>query len=196
MDTITSFVRQRRNLIAVSILLVIAQQTGITIDQINLLGNEFKLLSAYSVASLLWIPAIYWMIRYYQAVRDLGDLGFANKLSGVLNRTLLPRRAFQQYLRTADRPRDMSEASKATWDEPEVAHDLTGYRVKLKVHWHDAGRYTSASPDVFISHKEARWPVIRGWIYVLFHTSLFTEYALPPILFLIAVIQGVWLCAT
>ena len=64
-DLHASFVRQRRNLIAVSILLLITQQIEITINEINLLGNHFRLPSSFKVSSILWWPAIYWAIRYY-----------------------------------------------------------------------------------------------------------------------------------
>ena len=70
------FIRQRKNLITVSLLLIFAEISGIEINKINLLGNEVSLKNPNIVYIVLWMALFYWFARYYQYFRDLKGKGF------------------------------------------------------------------------------------------------------------------------
>ncbi len=71
------FIRQRRNLILISILLIFAQFSGgLLLEKINVFGNTTTLTNPIELESLLWIGFCYLFIRYYQYFHYSGPLGF------------------------------------------------------------------------------------------------------------------------
>lgn len=62
----TAFVRQRRNIIAISLILLFAETTGISVDHLNILGIDVELDNPDSVMNWLWAGYWYWLLRYYQ----------------------------------------------------------------------------------------------------------------------------------
>ena len=66
-----NFIRQRRNLMAISLVLFFYISSGIVIDTINILGNSFKITSSSNVGSFLHILWVYFSLRYYQYFRHL-----------------------------------------------------------------------------------------------------------------------------
>lgn len=74
-DLREGFVRQRRNLIISSLVLIFAQASGLTITKLNIFGNELGLAHPYSVITALWIATWYWAIRYYQYFTELKPIG-------------------------------------------------------------------------------------------------------------------------
>ena len=63
------FVRQRRNVIAISVVLMIAELVGIRFERISLLGNSFELVNPNGAMIALWVIYFYFLVRYYQYFR-------------------------------------------------------------------------------------------------------------------------------
>lgn len=74
------FIRQRRNLIVISLVLLFAETSELSINKLNVFGNELLIRNPVIVTAALWIAYIYWLWRYYVYFHDLGDKGFGNKL--------------------------------------------------------------------------------------------------------------------
>jgi hypothetical protein len=73
------FVRQRRNLIAISLLLAFTQGTGLTLTELNILGNKAILERQLAVEPIFWIAWGYLFLRYWQAFVEYGGPRFFNK---------------------------------------------------------------------------------------------------------------------
>jgi hypothetical protein len=82
------FIRQRRNLIIVSLSLLAALHYGLTLERINLLGNETRLPGPHSVAGFLWWFWAYFLWRYWTAFMDIEDRGIVRKYEDLVWRRL------------------------------------------------------------------------------------------------------------
>jgi hypothetical protein len=63
------FVRQRRNLMIVSLVLLFSEATELKVEKINVFGTELFVNHPYAVNVVLWVVALYWLVRYYQYSR-------------------------------------------------------------------------------------------------------------------------------
>lgn len=70
------FVRQRRNIILVSIVLVFADALGFKFNEINIVGNKVVLDHAVRVTPFLWVIWLYLLLRYWQAFQEYGGKKF------------------------------------------------------------------------------------------------------------------------
>src|SRR5690242_5439410 len=61
-----SFVRQRRNLIITSLLLLFALVYNFTLAELNILGNKLVMPESRPIAHFLWLPWFYFLCRYWQ----------------------------------------------------------------------------------------------------------------------------------
>ncbi len=78
----TQFVRQRRNLLVVSFLLLAFLSTGAELSHLNVFGNQIDLRRPLLVSWPLWIAWAYLLWRYYQHLHDLGNLGIRDAFVG------------------------------------------------------------------------------------------------------------------
>lgn len=73
-DDANFIVRQRRNLMVASILLVIAETYGLSYPEINILGNKLEFKFPIDVGNILVWAVLYFLLRFYQYFRYLrGD---------------------------------------------------------------------------------------------------------------------------
>jgi len=61
-----AFVRQRRNLMSISIVLLFYEFTGLRMNVLNVFGTTIQLEHPQRVTSILWFAAVYWLVRFYQ----------------------------------------------------------------------------------------------------------------------------------
>lgn len=66
--------RQRRNLVIISGILIVFDFTSITIDKVNLLGIHFLVGKPENLIIIAWVLWAYFLLRYYQYLRDEPDL--------------------------------------------------------------------------------------------------------------------------
>ncbi len=85
----SAFIRQRRNLILISLGLIASLHYGLTFEKINILGNETKLPGSEPVAGVLWWFWAYLLWRYITAFCDLGDCHIAEAYRNFLWRILI-----------------------------------------------------------------------------------------------------------
>lgn len=85
-DVRTGFVRQRRNLILISLVLLLAQIHQITFATINLFGTTLNLTPTLDPQPYLWVAFGYLLYRYHVYFYDIGEKGFGNKQKKRLGR--------------------------------------------------------------------------------------------------------------
>jgi len=77
--------RQRRNLILISILIIIFAEGGVVIEDFSLAGLKLKFKDFRIVYISLWIMFTYFFIRYYQYFKEEPDLGVEKAFWRKLN---------------------------------------------------------------------------------------------------------------
>lgn len=188
------FVRQRRNLIGISLVLLLYERLGIVIETINIFGNIARISNPSSLLVLLWIAWIYFLVRYYQYFRDVGDKGFYHAAFEKLRGLVRPRaqKKFQRWLiqnkenlfpdavsplRIEFRRVDLVENFWRHWKltmEVEVAFEANE---QSQGNVHTSQSLKNREVDLFWS--ELIWPRIRSAWHVLINTRLVTEYVGP-----------------
>lgn len=71
-DTHGMFIRQRRNLMGISIIVLFVTYSGLQFNKLNILGNEFTISNPRIINYSLWIAFAYWLMRYFQYMHELG----------------------------------------------------------------------------------------------------------------------------
>src|SRR6266516_3672268 len=69
------FVRQRRNLMAMSLVLLVADVH----NDIHLGPVIFLVHAPFTITTVLWLVWFYWLWRYYTSFHDIGERGFLRK---------------------------------------------------------------------------------------------------------------------
>jgi len=197
-DIAEGFVRQRRNLIVMSVVVFFAQYVGLDFKTISFLGNTADITDTGSVMSFLWILLVYWLARYIGYFYDLGDKDI--KAALYRRRTMLIGRAFlnKSVPRLA---RNELEGKYPLLASKKVRHKVTvsgatptlwslfslevdkRYLIKSL----DSGaenRFSITTEIPFI-----KVVILNIWtlLGIIFLTRLFTEYLLPFVLFLLPV---------
>lgn len=189
------FIRQRKNLIAVSLLLIFAETSGIEINKINLLGNEVSLKNPNIVYIILWMALFYWFARYYQYFRNLKDKGFKTTFFESMD-ALVSKIAFKNLFNDPNFIKTIEQEGKKHRAFSRKYHI---YKRSLK-HYEGAAEFLIGHvPDSGISKREKVIvefpqliiPLIRSFSHVLIHTRLFTEYISPFLFFLTPIIYKV-----
>ena len=189
MDIRSSFIRQRRSLIIISLLLLFAEISGITIRKINVLGNEVQIDNPSLVYVALWIAWIYWFIRYYQYFRDLDDKGFKTAFSKKMNAVAI-KKAIKRLLNNPQFNEQYPEkdGSRIYIDPERIVVDdtISYYKVYIEiVYGKPIGSGTLINKDIELSSYDLIIPKIRAGINLPLNTILFSEYILPFIIFLL-----------
>lgn len=172
-------IRQRRNLIGSSIALLIIEFGDVTLDKINILGNELKLNNSGSIQVAAFIACAYFLFRYYQYIQANNGMGLLKEYRGF-------RRAVAwQYAKIL-----------IDVDEPQLS-DVTAVGLRLSVVY-------STPIQNFIPNNGYQVPSLQLTIYrslliqmqVLFHltihTPLVTDYVLPYVLVTAAISAHLW----
>jgi len=190
------FVRQRRSLVAISLVLFFYQTSGVVIESINVLGNTLRLTNPPRVSAVLWIGWFYFLLRYYQHFRDTPDKGISAAYYGRLH--ILARRVAQKKFKRdfvpdekfADRKgplhfnfsrMEVFSAYPSFW-EIEVNADVS-YQTETGVASHHLG-----NRKLNLSRTELLIPRVRSLLHVIVDTRLVTEYFLPYLVALIPVV--------
>lgn len=198
------FIKQRRNLIVISLLVLFAELLGIQVEKINFFGIESKLNNPHLIKPILWVALIYWFIRYTQYLHDLGERGFKKEFFKKMD-AIIARKAFKKKINSDEFKKklsvgnDMKERKFSLVSYYDVRRKLKLYGLVLRIAHHDY--YGSGSTyderETITETKEFILPAIRSIVYVILSTRLFTEYVLPYIIFLCPVvykIYNLWTC--
>lgn len=194
------FIRQRRNLMIVSLVLLFSEATELKVEKISAFGNELLIGHPQAVTSALWIAALYWLLRYYQYARP--------QFPGVINKAIHERlfntcgpAALKKILRDEKRLLDPFSDVAAT---PELGYSIMKYfnepgsfEVVLKLEKFASNREQEkvvrigmGERTVRFSSAESSWLRIKAWSHAILHTTVFTELVLPYIVFALPVLYA------
>ena len=73
------FIRQRRNLLIISLVLLFAETAELKLQKLNVFGTELAIGNPVIVNFALWTVFVYWFWRYYVYFHDLDDIGYRDK---------------------------------------------------------------------------------------------------------------------
>jgi len=82
--------RQRRNLIAISSVLIVFDFAQVSITKISVLGTELLVGDARTLLFFAWMIWAYSLLRYYQYLRAEGDLKITAAFQGGIDARLFP----------------------------------------------------------------------------------------------------------
>lgn len=174
------FIRQRRNLIATSLLVTLYEAADFTFTEINFLGNKAKIGNPEIVSLALVVALLYFLWRYYTAYRESGDgRAFSNACIGWAEK------ASKSYIKR-----------KYSSIQRELSVDLIR-REGITLTYVLRGVYDPASDSIEKEKISLKWRYLVYRIFavipITLYTSYFTEYVLPYLLagFAIAEVSGV-----
>ena len=181
------FVRQRRKLLGISVLLFVYLLAGVSIEQISLFGNDFPIESPEYLVVGLWMLHIYWLFRYYQYFRDLDRVGFHDLATYRMEETIIPRLG----LKTVKQGK-FTKYLEENFPDGKIDVVDTDTRQSQGGLWvvHLTVRFQSETHDKYEESDNKRetiplegWPVRLAWLqaysWMFLNTRLFTEFILP-----------------
>lgn len=179
------FVRQRRNLLIVSCILLLATGSEMSVEAFEAFGAKVHIAPG-SVALVLWVLWFYWILRYWQYYHDLPDKEW--------------REVFFRFMhkRVATRIGDLGQAEirkREHGRRPKEDFLVTGYRVKQVdiLGWNQVGWRGSVTLEkqinvvdksdevvnVSLTHRQLTRDYARSLAGLVLHTRLVSEYGLP-----------------
>ena len=199
-DLRDGFVRQRRNLIISSLVLTFAQASGLTITKLNIFGNEFDLAHPYSVITALWIATWYWAIRYYQYFTELKPLGikstYLEKFQSYIPSIAL-NKLKEKHPHLLSPPADAPNASVRielmdyVCYERRENYERATLATIVTVQAKDFESVQEIGPiEIITMTKHLYKQKALSIFHVFFNTTKFTEYILPFLIFLLALLYG------
>lgn len=198
----SGFVRQRRNLMIISLVLLFSETAELKIEKLSAFGNELVIGKPYAINAALWVAGFYWLMRFYQYSRP--------KVASMLHGTIYPR-AQEKALPVALK---LLLAKYPEFKEPYP--DLPGAKPEISARTYTFKGHMRQYLDLEIELQKAAssgtngiasglgthnvriegWPLrklrLRAWIYLVIHTRHFTEYILPYALFALPVAYGIY----
>lgn len=173
------FVRQRRNLILMSALVLVVNLGQASLDRISLLGNEIVFSNPATLPTILGVVLGYLLIRYLQYAHEIEDKGFSSRFYRRVEKTLAPRLLKREFKRSGSwinppyqELRSVEIESFLMFDE----HVRPGY-AEMEVVGKEGGQVLEHT--VPVSWHELVLPFIVAASYVCIRTRLVTDFAFP-----------------
>ena len=207
-DVKTGFVRQRRNLILVSLTLFFALAHIATFDKISVFGTDLGLKEKLNPIPYLWIAFVYLAWRYYSYLHDLGD-------KGIVSAHRVKLQEFAAKIAVQDIANDPMYQKVINDRLTQIG---TGYKWKYRDSSYGPKTPSRSQMTLMISldaydpeqtfptkDLELKYPIqvqgyryflaqIRAWAYVLFRTRLFSEYVVPFLVAAMPVLYVTYRC--
>lgn len=161
--------RQRRNLVAMSYLLIIFDLAKVEVAKVGVLGTDLIIGYVRVLAISMWVVWGYFLLRYYRFWRKE-----APHLSMAINRQI------EQYAI------NFSYASKLPGvdENAPILHRAGWFRdweIEVQAYKSALGRVARVSAMPVSSYRAMLWRA-KAWIAVAVHTPHFTEHLLPFVL--------------
>lgn len=183
------FTRQRRNLMAMSLVLLVADVS----NDIHSGPVSVHVHAPFTIMMVLWLVWGYWLWRYYTSFHELGPKGFfvthRNRLNQYVER--LAAKALEHDPTLSKMLRDSLKNfdSKRRWY---VASSSYGRNTPSPKGWSLVLNILVTDPDGMLPAESMQWHPevtvdgfpfyvarVRAWSYVVLRTTLFSEYLLP-----------------
>lgn len=194
------FIRQRRSLIVVSFVLLFQQTAGLTIDKINVFGNEGTLKDPSSLGWFLWVAWFYFLVRYFQYLVAIPNKGFADIFKARM-KVLVTEAAERRFPRTFKPAPDLVERLSEPYRleiKRMTPHTRKSWRWGIRIEANVISEVSGQRELYEIDHFGMKWrhlaiPQVRSLFYIGLVSRSFTEFALPFIVALLPL--AVTLCS-
>ena len=189
-DTQSGFIRQRRNLMVMSLVVLFAEIADLKIEKLSIFGSEATFGNPQTVKTALWILLIYWLVRYYQYFHDLGDTGLVGAIKAK-RRQIVGARAFRRYFR------DPSFTNMLVAQDGRTLYAYQRDHHVFRDFWFKVTGslefFITSDPEQEVGTHESTEFSFTGWqlvaptllsaAHVFVRTKYFSEYILPFVLF-------------
>lgn len=179
------FIRQRRNLIAISLVLWFVETATLTFSELNILGNKFPISNPAAVNHALWIAGAYWLLRYLQYLHHADGLLHIAQVWADQMQSPTWELALERVRQAYPEPKFFVSLDKV------MSHSLRQWVIRLVI---DPRTSTGGfEPDKKKLHEETLSfrdlfiPRVRAAWYLVFRARPITEYILPILIALIPV---------
>lgn len=186
------FRRQRRNLIAVSLIAIFLNFAAVKLTKLNVLGNDLEISNPRALPVLFGVALAYFLWRYVQFMLDVESLGFRTRfrqrasfhaLMHIIRRELRDPNSNLSKRYKGKTGRNLSPSTITLFDELGRLEDVAILYI------HKRHGVLLNDHKVNVSGREMILPYMRSTIHVAFRTPLATEYVLPLLLAAIAAIS-------
>ncbi len=196
------FIRQRRNLMALSLVLLVAD-----IPETLPVSTSMTLHvhPPFTIGLVLWIVWVYWLWRYYTSFHDLRDKGFRQQHFSRFQH-LLMKIAVQKFKKDPEMKKELDAQLQKMNATEWRCGDTYGSSKQTSLRFGiDAYTETGWSaivvgdspwrPEIAVEGRPRTRAKYRAWGYVLFRTSLFSEYIFPFVFAIATALYGIcrWL---
>lgn len=196
------FLRQRRNLIVGTLILLFLETTVSPPDKVNILGVTLEITRREYIIYWLWLFTFYWLIRFFQYLPRLNTIKIhaQNEFRASLKKLLKP---------IADRELNKFEEAKIREDRiyyvresdifiPEaikfgrILFNWSSVSQKDKASGKDISRFTAEThDDIAVGRLRSIYFNVVSGLDVCVRTPIFTEYVVPILLFIAAAISSI-----
>lgn len=192
------FVRQRRNLMIVSLVLLFSEATELRVEKISAFGTELLVGQPQAVTMALWVAAVYWLVRFYQYSGAVFPNAIENIIQNQVNYKTCQKVAIKRLI--IEEPSLLEPINniktKPTIDYSSLsilASNRKYLKVKLELKKTASDEHSSATQGlgdriIQIDGADLFWLRFRALINLTLHTTLFTELVLPYIVFSLPVL--------
>lgn len=191
----SGFIRQRRNLMVMSIVVLLSEITELKISKVAVFGNEAVINNPDLVLKVMWLFLAYWLVRYYQYFHEIGDKGFVRSFKSK-RKKLLEKMGFRRLFNDpifiewipngSDGKKLKSFPESFEVYEDRLFHVESEAEFLLSDHRHNGG--TLHKEHITFSPRQLLIPSIVAVLDVLIRTRYFSEYLLPFVLFVLPLV--------
>lgn len=191
----TMFSRQRRNLILISIILVLVETTNVNFKQLNLIGNIIEIGNPEAVIRWLWVAFTYLLWRYYiyfsvekphLTPSFLGALG--NYALDIVYNRAIKSEIFLYHCNSFIKSKGVPPDTKIKTDKGDLniiyqslsRFEIMGH-IRMIIPRPDASSIQSSMEieKTNVTSNELFIPYVKSTFYVFFKATEFGEYFLP-----------------
>ncbi len=173
------FVRQRRNLIVVSVLLLFADALAFRFAEINIVGNRVELAEPVRVTPFLWAVWIYLLLRYWQAFKEHGGESFTSFMKGYIGGSATNFVIEQAQTRLERTPNIVRHQNRPNVVINDLPHPGLYARARIGYEIRQGELAVRNEMELTISWPRMLWFYIRGALVSTFNRSIVSEKYLP-----------------
>ena len=178
--------KQRRNLLVTSLLLLFLQQSGATIEGLSVAGTSLKFSNPKAIYQGLWLLFFYFNLRYFQHYLDEGHIKFNSVWDSKFSKNA--RERAEVYVKKKVVESGITGEIDGLPDH--ALRQIPGFKWQVDrgyIKWRDtAGGNDFFKHDINIPFRILWRSVIKTSYQIIMLGSSFTNYAIPFLLSAIA----------
>lgn len=164
--------RQRRNLMAISVALLLTDFADVKVGKVSVLGSELLVGQPTVLMAFAWIAWAYFLVRFHQYLIDTGDLGIKDGFS----------KRRMHYARRFAKLQPIRDSAGQQFDTMEL-HRVAPVRWEVRIsNYEPAKGRPEERSRIPVSFMRLQWWNVRAWCHQLMMSARLTDYVLPYVL--------------